>query len=506
MQEFDNNEKNIPTEDLNMTESTQDIAPIPEEQEAVGKVDFSITEETSHEIPESDNSEEEYVVDTNQVIYTEDFKQQEEAPSEQTPAEQGEQYTYTQFYQNKNQYENYSENGAQQQVPYTTSYGGQVNDQAYRNAIKKTNRKSVKAIVAVAVVIALLCVGGIITTGIYGIRDYLGYDNNNPSDTTEQSDNSSQSSNLPSIIKPAKTPEGALTIPEIIVKLKPSVVGVTAENVGSGTGIVMTKEGYVLTNAHVVEGAKTITIVSYDGKQYSAKLQGLDSISDIAVLKVDNAELTPAEFGNSSEAIEGETVVAMGNPYGLDLANTTTAGIISAIRNGITLGDTTMDLIQTDASINPGNSGGPLVNQFGQVIGITSLKIMSSSGTISEGLGFAIPIDTAKPIINEIVQYGYIKSRPMVGIMGQYLNEQYATALGLPAGILVQSTTQGTDAARKLQKFDLITKIEGKTFSSMDEFNSIKNKYKAGDTIELTVYRDDKEISVKLILSENYSN
>ena len=378
------------------------------------------------------------------------------------------------------------------------SYNYQTNDNAYRNAMNKTKRKPAKALIAIAVVVSILLVGGVFTAGVLGIRQFA----NNGSVTNTTADDNSDSS-LPSIIQSAKTPEGALTIPEIIKKVKPSVVGVEATDVGSGTGIVMTKDGYILTNAHVVSGATSYTVVTYDGKQYEAKLKGLDSVSDIAVLKVDGTDFTPAEFGTSADVVEGETVIAMGNPYGLDLQNTTTAGIISAVRNDITLGDTTMDLLQTDASINPGNSGGPLLNQYGLVIGITSLKIMSNSGYTSEGLGFAIPIDTAKPIVNEIIAYGYLKGRPMVGITGQYLDEEYAAVFGKPAGILVQSTTAGTDAAKKLQQYDMITKINGIAFTSMDEFNAEKNKYQAGDTIKLTVTRDDKEITVDLILSEN---
>ena len=231
-----------------------------------------------------------------------------------------------------------------------------------------------------------------------------------------------------------------------------------------------------------------------------AELVGIDVQTDLAVLKIDRTGLTPAEFGKSSEIKVGEVSIVIGNPLGFDLANTVTAGIISATDRTLTIEDRTMNLIQTDASINSGNSGGPLINAYGQVIGVTSAKVSSTYG---EGLGFAIPIDEALDIVNDLVQYGYVKGRPSLGISGENISSFYAQYYGVPQGFIVRSVEQGSAAEKAgIAENDIVVGIEGELISSIEEFNEIKSKHKAGDEITVSVYRNDNIVDLSVTLDE----
>lgn len=380
-----------------------------------------------------------------------------------------------------------------QDTPVNGTYNYQWNDEAYRRAVQAKPKRS-KVLVALTVTVSVLFILGIVAAGIMGIislKNKAGGDNSSNAALVQNS--------TPANNNTAQTGD-KLSIPQIVNKVSPAVVAVIAGDSAVGSGIIMSADGFILTNAHVVEGSKSFKVVDNNGKEYDAALIGSDTTADLAVLKIDATGLPKAEFGDSSKSIVGETVVAIGNPYGLELANTVTSGIISAIRKNIDLGGRAVTLIQTDASINPGNSGGPLINEYGQVIGITSLKIMNAS----EGLGFAIPINTAKPIIDSLILYGYVK-RPMLGITGIMLVQADAEKFGLPAGFQVQVVDAGSDAAEKgLKQYDIITKINGKTFISLDEFNVEKEKFKAGDTVRITYFRAGKyyDIDVKLIESK----
>ena len=296
----------------------------------------------------------------------------------------------------------------------------------------------------------------------------------------------------PDIVQLA-SPDDALPLPDIYDKVIPSVVGVSCNVNGgtqTGTGFVIdAEEGYIVTNAHVIEDYITVMIVDQDLNEYEAEVIGFDTQTDIAVLRIDASEreLTEVEFGISGDLRIGELAVAIGNPLGFELYGTMTTGIISGLNRSVTISDNTMTLMQTTATINRGNSGGPLVDAYGRVIGITSAKVDSTYG---EGLGFAIPIDEAVPIIQNLIEYGYVIGRPSIGISGRDINELLSFYLGLPEGVLVYSVTPGSGAeAAGILPEDVIIGIQGETISNMNELNNIKNQYSVGDTVILTIYR-----------------
>lgn len=313
-----------------------------------------------------------------------------------------------------------------------------------------------------------------------------------------------------SISKTEETNTGSMSGEQIYEKVSPSVVSIvstslTSSGTSSGSGVVMTKDGYVITNAHVIEGADKVQVITADGMQYTAQVIGSDTKTDLAVLKISanaNVTFTPAEFGDSTNLKAGEKAYAIGSPGGVELANSITTGSISAINRDITIDDRVMTLIQTDASINPGNSGGALINQYGQVIGITSAKLGIS---YYEGLGFAIPIDTAKEIVEQLIAYGYVPGRPAIGVTGYNLGEQTATYNNVPQGVLITEVDSRSDAAKQgLQAKDIITGVNGKTVTTMDEINAEKERLQAGDKMTLTVYRisTGKTMDITITLSD----
>lgn len=299
----------------------------------------------------------------------------------------------------------------------------------------------------------------------------------------------------------------ALTIPSIYNKVKDSVVSISVQAKsqggvasGYGTGIVLSEDGFISTNAHVVDEVDSIKVILTDGTEYEAQLIGIDTKTDLAVLKIEATGLKPAEFGDSDSLAVGETVVAIGNPYGIELAGTVTSGIVSAVNRQIVIDSYYMTLIQTDASINPGNSGGPLVNSYGQVIGITSSKIVKSG---YEGIGFAIPMSGATSIIQDLIQYGYIKDRPYIGVMGYDVTESDALMYDVPQGVRVQSVEEGSDAKKQgVKANDIIVAVDGVEVKSMAELDAEKNKKKPGDKLTLTVYRNGKEKDITITLAE----
>ena len=301
--------------------------------------------------------------------------------------------------------------------------------------------------------------------------------------------------------------EDALCLQDIYSSVIDSVVSIssmTSSGTSSGTGIIMSQDGYVITNHHVITGALVISVLTNDNQEFEAALVGSDEMSDLAVLKIDARGLKAAEFGDSSNLRVGDSVVAIGDPLGVQLRGTMTNGIISAINRDLTVGDRTMTLIQTNAALNNGNSGGPLINCYGQVIGINTVKMSSYyTATASvEGLGFAIPISVAKPIIDELIENGYVAGRPAIGISGDSLPSYYRTYYRLPDGVYVTSVNEGSDAkAKGIREGDIVTAINGERISSIDELNTVKNQYAAGDEVTLTIYRSGTyyEVTVTLV-------
>ncbi|MBQ8005005.1 MAG: trypsin-like peptidase domain-containing protein [Clostridia bacterium] len=305
---------------------------------------------------------------------------------------------------------------------------------------------------------------------------------------------------------------GVLTIPEIADKVKPSVVGIEitkGSGTGVGTGIIMSGEGYIATNAHVVENAETVKVIMLDGAEHDAKIIGRDELSDLAVVKIEAEDLLAAEFGKSEELIVGETAVAIGTPAGLELAGTVTSGIISAINRDVKIYDDatgtlkkTMTLIQTSAGINKGNSGGPLINDRGQVIGINTLKLADGY----DGIGFAIPIDGALQILNKIIETGedisenitdIAKKRAVIGIKGGAVNQMN----GYPvAGVYVSEVNEGYDAMNHLKVGDIIVGINDFEVLAIDDISEVINSLEAGDTVVLKIYRSGDIFDVEITL------
>ncbi len=305
-----------------------------------------------------------------------------------------------------------------------------------------------------------------------------------------------------------------LSVPEIVKKAKPSVVGISARftetSGGTGTGIIISKDGYVVTNAHVVRThsdskyilAQQVIVVASDDNEYPAEIVGTDPRTDLAVLKINSGDkkLVPAEFGDSTKLSEGELAVAIGNPLGFELYGSVTCGIVSALNRQITIEEYEMTLIQTDAAINPGNSGGPLLNSCGQVIGINSSKIISD---YAEGLGFAIPITSAKPIIDELIQNGYVTGRARIGISGEDVGESNADYYGLPEGVYVRYIEKNSAAeACGIEVGDIIISADGEKVRTMRELNEIKEGFSSGEKLALTIFRDGENIEITVTLDE----
>ena len=416
---------------------------------------------------------------------------------------------------------------------------------------KKPKKKHTGLKVAAFVLAMVLVSGGSI--GVYeGIRSsnadnsssiVASNDSSAAESSTGDSSSSKKSDSSQSWIQLAST-NGSMSVADIVKKVTPSVVGVQSTfsspngsnnntmngyggffgygsqgNNGSqgmtgvGTGIIMSKDGYIVTNAHVIyddeygygEASSVQIQMSDEETTYDARIVAYDKEADIAVLKIDADNLTPAEFGDSSSCEVGEMVVAIGNPLGLQFQNTVTCGIISALDRKVTINDNTMTLIQTDTAINNGNSGGPLINSSGQVIGINSAKMSSTySGEATvEGIGFAIPMSEAKSIVDDLINYGYVTGRPQLGISCQDVTEAVSQAYNIPVGAYIFSVTAGGAADQAgLQPGDVINGIQDQTISTTEELNAVKNQYKAGDTITLTYVRAGETKKVDVTLAE----
>lgn len=302
---------------------------------------------------------------------------------------------------------------------------------------------------------------------------------------------------------------------EVYRKIVPSVVGIVSSYGGmdsgaTGTGIIMSEDGIIATNYHVVNGAREIIVVFEDGTEARATLLGQDYYTDLAAIKIDAHSLVPAEFGSSDQLEPGDVAYAVGNPLGLDLQNTITDGIISAINRDIVFSDAGTDLnmtvIQTSCAVNPGNSGGPLCNKYGQVVGIISSKIMGDAFSQVEGLGFAIPTSVAQPVLNDLISLGYVSGRPAIGIIADLsivLDERTAAYYGFPVGVVVESVTPGTDAeAKGIREGDIVTHVNGQQVKSVSEINAIKNQFKVGDVLVLSIYRAGQTFDLDIVLVE----
>lgn len=466
-------------------------------------------------------------------------------------------------------FENNNQDNQKNSDPYQDLYQSQENQNGYIHYVSDNNQnfhqknnggKNFLKVVAAVAALAIVSVSSIEMYKLFGRND-SSWESSTSSNVevsnadstleentvaTENSGSTNASVNSTANWINMAAPEGALSIPDIVEKALPSVVGINAtfeytpqntqnywgfgfgfpnyggngsgqtqQVVGTGTGIVMTAEGYIITNAHCVYDnesdykcgkAVSVSVVmgDEDETEYDAEIVGYDLETDLAVLKINATGLTPAEFGNSDDLRVGEMVVAIGNPLGFELFGTTTCGIVSALNREITINEKNMTLIQTDAAINSGNSGGPLLNGYGQVIGINSAKMSSSYGSASvEGLGFAIPISDAKEILEDLINNGYVTGRPQLGITGVDVSESDAEHFSMPLGVYVYGVTGGSAAEQAgVCQGDVITAVEETEISNMDELNEAKNQYNAGDTIKLTVFRSGQYLELDLTLQE----
>lgn len=382
------------------------------------------------------------------------------------------------------------------------------------NYSKNSNRKQIATTVVASFVSAV--VGGACALGVY-----VGL-NKEPAKALETSKTNTGSiveTSNPNLSQVSLTNYSDTAI-YAAQKALPSMVSISVEYdvnymgmkkpvAGSGSGVILSEDGYILTNNHVISSAdsssfyqvsdaKSIKVKIYgDDTEYSAEIIGTDSQTDLAVLKIDKTGLTPVEFGDSSSVQIGEFVLAIGNPYNLDYS--VTAGIISALNREMTVENTTYNVIQADCAINSGNSGGALVNSKGEVIGITTLKL---AGDGIEGVSFAIPVNETVPIYKELIEKGKI-SRPFVGISGIDLDEATAIRNGLTKGIYVDSVVSGSGAEDAgIMAGDVIVSFDGKDVSTMDELNAIKNTKNIGDKIEIKLYRKSELKTFTITLKE----
>lgn len=297
-------------------------------------------------------------------------------------------------------------------------------------------------------------------------------------------------------------------------KVGPAVVGITNKAYvrdffnrtqlmerGTGSGVIYDKAGYIATNNHVVEGASEIIVSLSDGRTVKGKVLGADAVTDLAVVKIDADNLTVATFGDSDTLQVGEPAIAIGNPLGLEFRGSVTAGVISALNRSIEVGERKFNLIQTDAAINPGNSGGALVNADGEVVGINSAKVAVSG---VEGIGFAIPINTAKPILQELAERGRI-ARPYLGasLMDQEIADRYGFEINLHGGIFLVKVVPGSPAAKAdIRPGDIILSFNGNKVKTALDLRTVLSKCKVGDRAEVTIMRNGQRESRTVVLEE----
>ena len=279
--------------------------------------------------------------------------------------------------------------------------------------------------------------------------------------------------------------------------------GQTSTGVSRGSGFILTENGYVVTNCHVVEGATSAKVVLHDGTSYPAALVGQDSTNDLAVLKVEASGLDAAELGSSDGLIVGDQVVAIGNPLG-ELTSTLTVGYVSAKERTVDADGTVITMIQTDAAINSGNSGGPLFNMKGQVVGITTAKYSgsTSTGASIEGIGFAIPISDVQEYIQDLIEYGYIKSA-YLGVMVQNMDTSVASIYGLPVGAYVASVEDGYCAKRSgIMEKDIIIGVGDEVIEDLSDLTRALRKFEPGEQVIVTVYRAGQVLELQVTLDE----
>ena len=300
----------------------------------------------------------------------------------------------------------------------------------------------------------------------------------------------------------------AMALQDIYSKNLPSVVSITVRgeySAGTGTGVIVTRDGYIVTNSHVLRNASEVQVKLYNSQLYPAVVVGDDPMTDLAVLKIDGEDLIPAEFGDSENLRVGDMVVAIGDPLGQQFSGTMTDGIISGIDRDVMVNGRVMNLLQTNAAMNSGNSGGPLINCYGQVIGINTVKIGTFSDEAGvEGLGFAIPSTTVMDIVNQLMEHGYVSGRPTLGILGESVTTFQHYYYGIPAGVYITHVDDALWAeGLDIHPGDILLAIDGNPVTGMDQVNAYVYKLEVGDVVQLQLYRSRNQFTLELTLMED---
>lgn len=406
--------------------------------------------------------------------------------------------------------------------------GNNAYDRQPESEIKSpvNKRKANKAVIAIAIICALVMLIPVIVIGLYLGRLLIDR-REDPGDSDKVPAYSTVEAHDPETTVPAETDERhfsiedatrlpdvgsrkAMSTVEIASKVSPATVSVIAEVIygsvygdttleASGSGFIISEDGYIVTNYHVVSGASGLSVVVPGfSDPFPAVLVGTDNRMDIAVLKIESEDKLPQMVLGDSDLLQvGELAVAIGNPFG-ELAGTVTVGVISAVNREMDIEGVKYNLLQTDASINNGNSGGPLVNSYGEVIGVTNAKMTSA-----EGIGFAIPINDVKNIIEELINKGYVSGRPILGIMVVSVDASTAEQFGWPSGLFVREVTENGPADQAgLLPEDIITHVNGQVMETTTSLLELRDTLAVGDEMKMTVYRDGETITVTLILGE----
>ncbi len=401
--------------------------------------------------------------------------------------------------------------------PRAYQYQYQPQTQPPQKKERKSGKSPWKTVIAAVLVLALVATGCLITASSVNSRweqktnqitQQLG---RQIDDLQKQIDSapSGTSAALPAADGSAMTPaqlyqSNVDSVVAISCTMQTTAYGQSVEGMSSGSGFILTEDGYVVTNYHVVQNASNITVTTHSGDEYDATVKGYDATNDVAVLKVEAEGLSAATIGSSTDLSIGDMVVAIGNPLGR-LAATETVGYVSGINREVTTDNTVISMLQTDAAINPGNSGGPLFNMYGEVIGITTAKYSgtTNSGASIEGIGFAIPIDDVMGIISDLIDYGYVTGAYM-GITVKDNDKEAAAQFGLPTdGAYVVDVTPGSSADKAgIQSKDLITAVDDHKITTRTDLTRTLRNYKAGDTAQVTVVRSGRELTLTITFDE----
>ena len=394
----------------------------------------------------------------------------------------------------------------------------------YRTGSTKPPKKS-GCLLAFVLMLAIVFLGIVGSLGLFKIRLHR-IDVSDPNETVALVVSSPEEEiTSPEVEKTAETPAigmensqasyenipqtGGLSLQDIYEQVIDAVVSISCSFPGgssSGTGVILSPDGYIVTNAHVVENATHIHVLLTDGRDLEATLIGADNISDLAVLQIQADNLVAAQLGDSSVLRVGDVVVAIGDPLGVELRGTMTDGIVSAINRDVKVDGRVMNLIQTNAALNSGNSGGPLLNCYGQVIGINTMKIgdtFSAAGV--EGLGFAIPSATVSNIVNQLLQQGYVSGRPSLGITGERISMIYQMYYHLPNGLHITYVAPDSSAQQAgIKNGDILLRVDNIAITSNEELESAIYAYSPGDTVTLIIYRNGMQYSVSVTLDEDH--